>query len=123
MGILVNINQGEIWMVNFEPSIGSEIQKLRPAIVVNDDRIGRFGIKIVVPITKWKEQYINYPWIIKIIPDDINKLSKDSSIECFQIKSFAVDRFDKKIGEIDKSLLFQIHTTIAKTLNPTYKIN
>ena len=123
MGILVNINHGEIWMVNFEASIASEIQKLRPVIVVNDDRIGRFGIKIVVPITKWKEQYINYPWIIKMIPDDINKLSKDSSVECFQIKSFAVDRFDKKIGEIDKSLLFQIHTTIAKTLNPTYKIN
>ena len=40
----MNINQGEIWMVNFEPSVGSEIQKLRPAIVVNDDRIGRFGI-------------------------------------------------------------------------------
>ena len=103
----MNINQGEIWMVNFEPSVGSEIQKLRPAIVVNDDRIGRFGIKIVVPITQWKEQYNDYPWIIKIIPDEINGLSKDSSIECFQIKSFAVDRFDKKIGEIDKSLLLQ----------------
>ncbi|MBP7783460.1 MAG: type II toxin-antitoxin system PemK/MazF family toxin [Aliarcobacter sp.] len=119
----MNINQGEIWMVNFEPSVGSEIQKLRPAIVVNDDRIGRFGIKIVVPITQWKEQYNDYPWIIKIIPDEINGLSKDSSIECFQIKSFAVDRFDKKIGEIDKSLLLQVHKTIAKTLNPTYKIN
>ena len=119
----LNINQGEIWMVNFEPSVGNEIQKLRPAIVVNDDRIGRFGIKIVVPITQWKEHYIDYPWIIKIIPDDINKLSKDSSIECFQIKSFAVDRFDKKIGEIDKLLLLQVHQTIAKILNPTYKIN
>ena len=123
MGKSMNINQGEIWMVNFEPSVGSEIQKLRPAIVVNDDRIGRFGIKIVVPITQWKEHYIDYPWIIKIIPDDINGLSKDSSIECFQIKSFAVDRFDKKIGEIDKLLLLQVHKTIAKTLNPTYKIN
>ena len=119
----LNINQGEIWMVNFEPSVGNEIQKFRPAIVVNDDRIGRFGIKIVVPITQWKEHYIDYPWIIKIIPDDINGLSKDSSIECFQIKSFAVDRFDKKIGEIDKLLLLQVHQTIAKTLNPTYKIN
>lgn len=119
----LNINQGEIWMVNFEPSVANEIQKLRPAIVVNDDRIGRFGIKIVVPITQWKEHYIDYPWIIKIIPDDINKLSKDSSIECFQIKSFAVDRFDKKIGEIDKLLLLQVHQTIAKILNPTYKIN
>ncbi len=103
MGKSMNINQGEIWMVNFEPSVGSEIQKLRPAIVVNDDRIGRFGIKIVVPITQWKEQYNDYPWIIKIIPDDINGLAKESSIECFQIKSFVVDRFDKKIGEIDKS--------------------
>ena len=119
----MNINQGEIWMVNFEPSVGSEIQKLRPAIVVNDDRIGRFGIKIVVPITQWKEHYIDYPWIIKIIPDAINGLAKDSSIECFQIKSFAVDRFDKKIGEIDKLLLLQVHQTIAKILNPTYKIN
>ena len=119
----LNINQGEIWMVNFEPSVGNEIQKFRPAIVVNDDRIGRFGIKIVVPITQWKEHYIDYPWIIKIIPDDITGLSKDSSIECFQIKSFAVDRFDKKIGEIDKLLLLQVHKTIAKTLNPTYKIN
>ena len=119
----LNINQGEIWMVNFEPSVGNEIQKFSPAIVVNDDRIGRFGIKIVVPITQWKEHYIDYPWIIKIIPDDINGLSKDSSIECFQIKSFAVDRFDKKIGEIDKLLLLQVHKTIAKTLNPTYKIN
>lgn len=119
----LNINQGEIWMVNFEPSVGNEIQKLRPAIVVNDDRIGRFGIKIVVPITQWKEHYIDYPWIIKIIPDAINGLAKDSSIECFQIKSFAVDRFDKKIGEIDKLLLFQVHQTIAKILNPTYKIN
>jgi mRNA interferase MazF len=119
----LNINQGEIWMVNFEPSVGNEIQKLRPAIVVNDDRIGRFGIKIVVPITQWKEHYIDYPWIIKIIPDAINGLAKDSSIECFQIKSFAVDRFDKKIGEIDKLLLLQVHQTIAKILNPTYKIN
>ena len=119
----LNINQGEIWMVNFEPSVGNEIQKFRPAIVVNDDRIGRFGIKIVVPITQWKEHYIDYPWIIKIIPDAINGLAKDSSIECFQIKSFAVDRFDKKIGEIDKLLLLQVHQTIAKILNPTYKIN
>jgi mRNA interferase MazF len=119
----MNINQGEIWMVHFEPSVGSEIQKLRPAIVVNDDRVGRFGIKIVLPITEWKEYYINYPWIIKITPNSTNGLSKDSSIECFQIKSFDTDRFETKIGQIDKSLLIQVHSTIIKTLNPLYKLN
>ncbi|NBK98709.1 MAG: type II toxin-antitoxin system PemK/MazF family toxin [Erysipelotrichia bacterium] len=119
----MNINQGEIWMTNFEPSVGSEIQKLRPAIVVNDDRVGRFGIKIVIPITEWKDNYINYPWILKIEPDAKNGLSKTSSIECFQIKSFAVDRFHKKIGQVDSSLLLKIHQTIAKTLNLSYKIS
>lgn len=119
---LVNINQGEIWMIDFEPSVGSEIKKLRPAVVVNDDRVGRFGVKIVVPITEWKDYYLNYPWIIKIIANNSNGLKKESSIECFQIKSFSVERFDKKIGEIDKTLLSQIHSTILKTLNPSYKI-
>ena len=72
MGKSMNINQGEIWMVNFEPSVGYEIQQPRQTIVVNKDRIGRYGIKIVVPITQWKEQYNDYPWIIKIIPADKN---------------------------------------------------
>ncbi len=119
----MNINQGEIWMVHFEPSVGSEIQKLRPAIVVNDDKIGRFGIKIVVPLTKWKEHYQNYPWIIKISPNTTNGLQKDSSIECFQIKSFATQRFEHKIGHIETPLLLQVHSTIAKTLNPIYKLS
>ena len=57
----------------------------------------------------------------KNIPDDINGLSKDSSIECFQIKSFAVDRFDKKLEKIDKLLLLQVHKTIAKILNQHIK--
>lgn len=119
----MNIKQGEIWMVHFEPSVGNEIQKLRPAIVINDDSIGRFGLKIVVPITEWKDYYADFPWIIKILNDSENGLSKISSIECFQVKSFATERFDIKIGEIKEELLLQIHKTIVKTLNPKYKIN
>ena len=114
------IKQGEIWMVEFEPSVGNEIQKLRPAIVVNDDRVGRFGIKIVVPITEWKDYYKNYPWIIKIEPDNNNGLSKTSSIECFQIKSFAQERFVKQIGVIEN--IFEVHSAILKTLSLNYSI-
>lgn len=118
----MSIDQAQIWMVNFEPSIGSEIQKLHPAIVVNSDSVGRFGLKIVAPITKWKEYYEDFPWINKLLPNEKNGLSKPSSIECFQIKSFATERFIKRVGEIEEELLFKIHTTIAKTLNPKYKL-
>lgn len=118
----MNIEQGEIWLVNFNPSIGSEIQKTRPCVVVNDNRLGRFGIKIVVPITEWKEQLESYPWIIKVENNELNGLSKTSAFECFQIKSFSIKRFVKKLGDVEKETILEIHKTIAKTLNPEYNL-
>jgi len=116
----MNINQGEIWMVEFFPKVGSEITKLRPAIVVNHNEIGRLPLKIIVPITDWKNNYAYYPWMLKIEVDNLNGLSKISAIDCFQIKNFANERFVEKIGNIDEVMIKKVHDTIAKTLNPVY---
>ena len=43
--------RGEIWLVNFDPTIGSEIRKTRPAVVVSSDAVGRLPIKLVAPVT------------------------------------------------------------------------
>ena len=118
----MNIKQGDIWLINFDPSIGSEIQKARPAIVINDDRLGRFGLKIIIPITQWKDFFQDYPWIIKLEPSTENGLSKISGIECFQIKSFSEERFIKKIGILSNELVKEIHLTSLKTFNPQYNI-
>ncbi len=118
----MSINQGEIWLVNFDPSIGSEIQKSRPAVVINHDLMGRFGLRIIVPVTGWKAYYQEYPWIIKLKPDATNGLTKPSGIECFQIKSFSQERFIKRVGVLDKSMVEKIHQTVLKTFNPMYEI-
>lgn len=118
----MSIEQGETWLVNFNPSVGSEIQKVRPCVVVNDNRLGRFGLKIVVPITEYKEHLQNYPWIIKVESSSANGLVKTSAIECFQIKSFSIKRFVKKLGKIEEEVVLEIHKTIAKTLNPKYSL-
>ena len=57
----IEITQGDLWMVRFYPQIGSEISKLRPAIVVSHNTIGRLPLKTIVPITDWKSSYTNYP--------------------------------------------------------------
>jgi len=119
----MNINQGEIWMVEFFPKIGSEITKLRPAIVVSHNEIGRLPLKTIVPISDWKNNYAHYPWMLKIENDKINGLSKTSAIDCFQIKNFANERFVKKVGSIDEVTLKKVHETIAKTLNPVYVLD
>ncbi len=44
--------RGEVWLLNLNPTIGAEIRKTRPVIVVNDDEIGVLPLKIIVPVTE-----------------------------------------------------------------------
>lgn len=118
----MSIKQGEVWLVEFFPQVGSEIAKLRPAIVVSHDEIGRLPLKTIVPITDWKSNYIHYPWMLQINPNSTNGLSKISAIDCFQIKNFSNERFVEKVGAIDESMVEKVHETIAKTLNPLYTL-
>ncbi|MGB4829727.1 MAG: type II toxin-antitoxin system PemK/MazF family toxin [Chitinophagales bacterium] len=86
------MKQSEIWLIDLDPTKGAEIQKKRPAIVVNDNRLGKLPLKIIVPITDWKERYSIAPWMIKIEPNTTNGLSKTSAADCFQIRSLSQER-------------------------------
>ncbi len=117
----MNINQGEIWEVEFFPKVGSEITKKRPAIVINHDLIGKLPLKTIVPITNWSNSFENYPWMYKLEQNELNGLSKISGVDCFQIKNFSINRFKTKIGIVNETQLQEIHNIVIKTLNPKYK--
>ncbi len=113
----MDINQKEIWLVDFSPKIGAEISKIRPAIVVSSDIIGKLPLKTIVPITNWSKSFSSYPWIIEINPNDLNGLSKQSAIDCFQIRNFSTQRFNNKIGKIEEDIFKKIQQTIIKTIS------
>ncbi len=123
MGIYMNIKQGEIWLVKFFPKVGSEMSKIRPAIVVSHNEIGRLPLKTIVPITNWKTNYARYPWMIQIADTNVNGLTKISAIDCFQVKNFADERFMEKSGVVDCTIIKQIHSTIVKCFDPDYNLS
>ena len=59
------MQRGEIWIINLDPTIGAEIKKSRPAVIVNDDAIGILPLKVIVPITEWKGHYAAAPWLVR----------------------------------------------------------
>ncbi|HAH55489.1 MAG TPA: PemK family transcriptional regulator [Flavobacterium sp.] len=111
------MKQSEIWLVDLDPTKGAEIQKKRPAIIVNDDRLGKLPLKIIVPITDWKDHYQVAPWMVKIEPNKTNGLSKDSSADCFQVRSLSQERLSKKLGTIDKATLQDIKEALKKVFD------
>lgn len=110
------MKQGEIWLINLDPTIGAEIKKTRPAVIINHDSLGRLPLKVIVPITDWKERYVIAPWMIRIEPSSTNGLAKTSSIDCFQIRSVSEKRFVKRLGYIDASKQLQIRAAVSKVL-------
>jgi len=105
--------RGDIWLIDFDPSVGAEIRKVRPAVVISLDTVGRLPLRLVVPITDWKPQYASYPWFVEIPATPTNGLTKDSGADAFQTKSVSLSRFVDRLGEVTSAQLDEIAEAIA----------
>ena len=114
------MNQGDIWLINLDPTIGAEIKKTRPAVIVNDNTLGRLPLKIIVPVTDWKDSYNVSPWMVRMNPDNLNKLKKVSAADCFQVRSISEQRFVKHIGKVEDNILEQIKDGLARVLSISF---
>ena len=105
--------RGDVWNIGFDPAVGAEIQKVRPAVVLSTDSVGRLPLKIVVPITDWKSSYANFAWFVHLPATPDSGLTKDSGADAFQVKSLAEARFLVKLGELKGSQLDEIASAVA----------
>jgi mRNA interferase MazF len=94
----MQIRRGEIWLVNLDPVVGAEIRKTRPVVVVSSDAVGALPIKLVAPLTEWKEYLARNAWHVKVEPDEMNGLSKLSAVDTLQLRGVDTQRFVQKLG-------------------------
>ena len=111
------MRRGEVWLINLDPTIGAEIKKTRPTVIVNDDAIGILPLKVIVPITDWKDRYTVAPWLVRLEPDAENGLDKPSAADTFQVRSVAQERFVRRLGKLSDAAMKEIAKALAIVLS------
>jgi mRNA interferase MazF len=110
------MNRGEIWLVNLDPTIGSEIKKTRPAVIISSDLVGILPLKIVIPFTDWKDRYASASWMVRVEPDQQNGLSKLSVADGLQVRSISHQRLVKQLGILTPTQVAQIVQAVINVL-------
>ncbi len=104
------MKRGEVWWVDFDPSIGGEIQKKRPAIIVSNDSSNRFLNRVqVVPVTSNVERL--YPSEAYV---DLQGQPRKAMAD--QLATVSKERLSQKIGDLSPIGMEQVERAIRVQL-------
>jgi mRNA interferase MazF len=70
-------------------------------------------IKLVAPITDWKDYFTQNLWHIRLDPNTVNNLAKASVVDVLQLRGMDIQRFIRKIGELPPEMMAEIAIAIA----------
>jgi len=93
------MQRGEAWLINLDPTVGAEIRKTRPVVIVSDDAMGILPLRVIVPITEWKDRYAVAP-----------------AADAFQVRSVSRERFVRRIGRLSGTAMQEITRALALVL-------
>ncbi|NEO54303.1 MAG: type II toxin-antitoxin system PemK/MazF family toxin [Okeania sp. SIO3B5] len=110
---------GSIWIVRFDPSIGTEIRKTRPALIISGTAFNIPRSKVtVLPFTsaKVEEERIS-PAVVYVPASTKNGLATDSLLVCVDLMTFDKSRLVQQVGELETELLKQARATVKRYLD------
>ena len=98
---------GDIYLIDFDPSVGHEYKKQRPAIIIQaTETLTRSHLVTIMPLTSQVNKKL--PEDILVCKDLKNQLFSNSVIKVHSIVSFDESRFIKKIGVLSHEIINQV---------------
>ena len=107
--------RGEVYLVTFDPTVGSEIQRTRPALILQNDTANRHSpITIVAAITSQFEEPL-YPTEVRITPPE-GGLTTASVVLLNQIRSIDRQRLVRRLGKVSAATMARVNRAIQLSL-------
>lgn len=107
--------RGEVYLVRFDPTVGHEIQKTRPAVVVQNDILNKYSsITIVAAITSKITDRV-YPHQVALDSGE-GGVFLNSLVLLDQLRSIDLSRVEKRLGSLNKDTMKKIDEALVLTL-------
>lgn len=111
---MIAVQRGDVVLVNLDPTIGVEIKKTRPAIVLSNDAINEYSqLAVIVPLTKHTARLSPSH---ALIPKGTARLTFASKVVTEQINAVDKQRIVKRLGSLPPALLVQVEHAVKNTL-------
>jgi mRNA interferase MazF len=108
---------GDIYLVEIPVSGGHEQSGTRPAVILQEPSYsGRLSTVLVVPLTS-QIKALNFPGTLRILPDTLNHLQKESVALAFQLRAIDRRRLKARLGTLDADTLAKIKSAIKDLIN------
>ncbi|MHC0062619.1 type II toxin-antitoxin system PemK/MazF family toxin [Nostoc sp. UIC 10890] len=101
------MNRFDVFLVNLDPTIGSEIQKTRPCVIISPDEMNKYIATVIIAPMTTKGQ--SYPTRVAC-----QFQGKDGQIVLDQIRTVDKTRLVKKLGQIDPNEQKAVLDTLAE---------
>src|SRR5258708_37248023 len=102
---VANIRRGEIYLVSFDPTVGHDIKKTRPALIIQNDIGNQYGPLTIVAAITSKISPVPYPVEVVAMPTKGNGLESISAIRLDQIRTVDRKRLIKRLGVVDTNVM------------------
>ncbi|NJM74908.1 MAG: type II toxin-antitoxin system PemK/MazF family toxin [Acaryochloridaceae cyanobacterium RU_4_10] len=109
---------GSIWVISFDPSVGTEIRKTRPGLIVSGTIFNDKRSKVtVLPFTSARPSDPRLsPAVVEVTTSQQNGLSVDSLLVCIEPMTFDKARLSKYLGQLELELLQQVQSVLKRYL-------
>ncbi len=111
---MISIKRGDIWLVNLDPTVGHEVNKVRPSVIIQNDLGNKYGtMTIIAPVSSKVERI--YP-IDVLIEEKLPGLPNSSKIMLNQIRAIDKRRLIRRVGQLDGDVMENVNDRLKISL-------
>lgn len=99
------VKRGEVWWIRLDPTLGHEIRKTRPCLIVSPNQMNQHGTSVIVPLTSGAQRRFRVPTSV---------VDKPGAAAADQVRTVDHVRMGRRIGDIEPAVLSSVLATLRE---------